>query len=278
MDNFIGLFSHDKVDDFSISQITSSGCGVTSLLNVLTALKVVKLSDIESVDWSMCILRNRLNDKPLPEYLLSRSIAGCTGQDLVDSMKLLINENPTCFANVVIEGKFWSMQDIIHSNKTLSQFIQTNLENNCCMVVTLNLQLFGNDAWHHQTIYGMTIKENTQDQGENEEKEGNNDNNIQIHLLNPICSYSVKVIERLISTPSILLIRSEDIISRCNRPAADVSLYDTPLWKPYNVPNQINAVLAGLVDAPSHIVIPANYVGGIAVFRRDTTTTSTTST
>jgi hypothetical protein len=256
MSEFTGIFPREAAADNEISQLLPSGCGVTALVNVCTALNAIDKSDMHLLDTTACILRKRANEAPLPQYLQSRSVAGCTGEDLVQSMELLVASNSKML-NRRITGKFWTTHDIETSvyGPSISAFLRGLIQEGCCAVATLNLQLFGNDAWHHQMVYGVESDENSDDS--------------RIHMMNPVCCYPESVAQKLISTPSVLLVRREDIISRLDWPVLDDSIYDSELWRPFDVREQIHAVTQSLETGggPSHVVIPANYVGGIAVFQ-----------
>jgi hypothetical protein len=258
MERYHGLFGTEDAPRYEVPQVLTSGCGVTSLLNVLVALNIAEQHVLQSLDTSMCTLRKRANDAALPQYLESRSVAGCTGQDLVDSMGMLLSNNRHMLGNVEVEGKFWSMADITESHASLTSFITDYLQSGCCLVATLNLQLFGNDAWHHQMIYGITTSDDA--------------SRAMVHMMNPLDAYPVHVVQKLISTPSVLLIRREDINLRHARVTEDSSIYNTPLWREFDVQGQIEMVMQSdndaAVEGPRYVIIPANYVGGIAVFKR----------
>jgi hypothetical protein len=121
----------------------------------------------------------------------------------------------------------------------------------------MNLQVKGNDAWHHQVVYGLDREQGL------------------LYMLNSFKTCTLAEVVEYISTESVLKIRVEDILSRVNRPNADTSIYEDPLWKPFQVSRQIEV----LVNASSstsrskdgemkYVEIPAAYVGGFAFFRR----------
>lgn len=266
MDGYIGLFSHEDAERFEILQLASSGCGVTALCNVLVALRIVNPEQAKSLNWDGCILRTRLNDAPLPQYLYSRSVAGCTGEDLVTSMVSLISNNGDllrsqgCKAHV--EGKFVPFADITSSAETFHSFLQQNLQQGKAMVALLNLQLLGNDAWHHQLIYGIDTAHSIDGSPPS-----------MVYCVNPVCEYPVDLMQKMVSTQSVLLVRGEDVLKRHDRPGGDGSVYQHPDWVKLKVEEQIKT----LVDTSEHdtgsaearyVAIPANYVGGLAVFSR----------
>ncbi len=71
----------------------------------------------------------------------------------------------------------------------------------------LNLQIVGNDVWHHQVIYGVDVVE------------------WKIFCLNPCCEYSEDLTTRFVSTPSVICVRKEDVLLRVGRGGADESIY-----------------------------------------------------
>lgn len=282
---YIGLLTHDEAKQNEVSQLAASGCGVTALLNVLIALKVLPVDHVGSLDWSSCILRARDNDAPLGQYLLSRSVAGCTGEDLVTSMETLVGHNQHLLSipGRTIDAYFMSHADIIASGVTMRQFVAVHVSRGCCLVATLNLQIIGNDAWHHQMIYGIDLivleAGNTDTAVNNSELVQQtiwaHDKESSIHCVNPVEAYPEHFFEQALSTPSVLLVRCEDIISRFERPGSDDSVYDRAEWRRYQVRQQVQAVVdahhhsstENVYAGPSHVLIPAKYVGGFAIFQ-----------
>jgi hypothetical protein len=286
MNYFKGILTHEEATSSEVLQLAASGCGVTALVNALVATKSLSKDAVGRLDWTSCILRKRANDAPLAQYLLSRSSAGCTGQDLVSSMSSLLSSNAELLPECKLKGRFYSYSEIVCGGKTLAQFVLNHMINGVALVATLNLQLLGNDAWHHQMIYGVECF----------------NGNVFVHCVNPVCAFPLDQIEALLSTPSVLLVRREDVISRAGRAGSDSSVYDDPLWRQYQVEEQVNKVLTSIIPStsngtgtgnnncstlvpseaafvpenavggrenelqPSHVVIPASYVGGITVF------------
>jgi hypothetical protein len=71
-----------------VNQIGVSACGATALINVLQALDYPYV--LEKVTKTVPT-KLRAESAPIPEYLFSRSVAGTSHQDLVDSMTTLTN-------------------------------------------------------------------------------------------------------------------------------------------------------------------------------------------
>jgi hypothetical protein len=241
---FVGVYSHADSVANEISQLTASGCGVTALLGVLVALRMVDASSVITLNWDNCILRQRDLESPLPDYLLSRSIAGCTAQELLESMDILVRDNGLR----AVESHFMSYETIKRTHSSISRFISEQLRNNFCVVATLNLQLLGNDAWHHQLVYGV------------DECSGD------IHCMNPISCYSEEQFNSFLSTPSCLLVRRRDVLDRIKRAGGLIDIYQQSSWKAFRVQEQIDVLEQDDQCRLSHIVIPANYVGGLCMF------------
>ena len=276
MSNYLGLIDHASAAESEISQIQASACGITSLLNVLITLKLITYNQVTDINWEGCIVRKRANDQPLDSYLASRSIAGCTGQELCSSMEHLIKQNNLQSFN--LQCSFISYQEIVELGITPTTFIERSLKEGHCLVATMNLQLIGNDAWHHQMIYGMdlTPEEETGDDG----NETHSDDSLSpplkaepttnIYMLNPVSSYPSTMLSSFISTPGVLIVKAEDIIKRHSLPFKNPSFFDLGEWKKMRVREQIGGVVDMRDDIGNdrkYVVIPANYVGGFAVFK-----------
>lgn len=243
---FVGIISIEDAIIYEVTQISTSGCGITALLNVLVTLEIIKYDEILKLKINNCILRTRNNDAALPEYLLSRSIAGCTGEELLISMNTLIMQNNLN----KIDSYFISYKNILKQGITLIDFITMKLQEGCSLIATLNLQLIGNDAWHHQCIYGIDLS--TKD----------------IYCMNPLCTYNENEIINYLSTDSMLFVRKEDILKRFHSFDGDISIYKHPKWQLYNVESQIHSMVATENNNITHLCIPANYIGGLSVFQK----------
>jgi hypothetical protein len=194
---------------------------------------------------SACILRVRANDSPLPQYLASRSIAGCTGSELVTSAML------ACPGKLTGWFEPWGAGHRHADSKATADELLTSIASHLsagrAAVVSLNLQLYGNDAWHHQCVYAVDAVKR------------------QVWCTNPMESYTAEDLLALVTTPSVLLVRRDDILSRQDRAGADRTVFDRPEWQAMQVAEQIQALK--LSDASTtHVAIPAAYVGGVAVF------------
>lgn len=121
-------------------------------------------------------------------------------------------------------------------------------------ILTLNLQAGGAgteaDWWHHQMVYGVGSR--------------------GVFLTNPLSCRSEGTLLPQLSSPSILLIRRSDIISRWS-PDTDLrplTRHQDPLWKKLNVLGQVVNVLrqhARNENLTKHISIPAVYRSGVTL-------------
>lgn len=243
---YVGYFgSGEEAINHELDQVSMSGCGITAVLNVL-ALFNFPISDMGKVDLSGSILRKRANDASLSEYLRSRSVAGCTGIELVHSMNSIISQN--AFITATIQGQFLPTPSLGSDSTSVADAIASKIRNGEVLIATLNLQLIGNDAWHHQLIYGIDPIRGL------------------VHCMNPVGAYPLDLFYAMLSTPSVLLVRKEDVLRRINLPDPTLQvLCAEELWKPFEIEQQIERI--GRDDALSHLLIPANYVGGIAAFK-----------
>jgi hypothetical protein len=348
---FVGHCTPGEAHAKHITQLGTSACGATAVVNVLVLLDATDKSHATRLDYSCCILRRRANDAPLPQYLRSRYDAGCTGEELVESMRRMLIQNrgrlnlPIPADNIScgtsaggIECEFVSFRDILEQQemkrqlephlhhppqryqtndaysqkhgqqqvqglsstsllpasfltasskryssklsqvsdvptdsdsdrgegsiskhgqqRLLSEYLTSRFQDHWVAIATMNLQVNGNDAWHHQIVYGLDREKDL------------------LYMLNPFETCTLSEVVDYMSTESVLLIRQEDILSRVNRPNADTSIYEDPLWKPFNVGHQIEemvmAASSGHADESTFpfVLIPAAYVGGFAFFRR----------
>ena len=239
-----------------VSQLGTSACGATALMNVLIAMNI----NVEPVEVCKAVnTRLRRLKSDLPDYLLSRSEAGCNHSDLLAGMRHICGDR--------IKGRFFPM----HGLKTsLCTWIATWISRGCIPVATLNVQRAPTapgmqiaDAWHHQMIWGVIGRD--------------------ILLNNPLEVVPESILIPQLNSPSQILIRREDVLSRFN---SDTDL--TPLisslpgsgfnerWLEFNVLGQVVNLLREemLLNHPesesitptSHLRIPANYISGITLF------------
>jgi len=231
-----------------VMQIGTSACGATALVNVLLALEVdfPTAQLVEAVN-----TRQRRPDSLLPDYLLSRSQAGCNHRDLQTA------------ASRVLPRLFSRFFPFHHRSVSVSAWLAHWIAVGCVPILTLNVQRAvlktGSvvaDAWHHQMVWGVADKE--------------------VFLANPLEMLLERDLVPQLDSPSELLIRRADIVSRFG-PNTDLSnlgeLGDE--WRDMNVLGQVVNVIReerregreeGSYTLTSHVRIPADYVAGATLF------------
>ena len=120
------------------TQLSPSGCGPTAAVDVLhllglpsTPLEVQRLAPP----------RLRQYDAPLMPYLESRAKAGTTHLDLMRAV--------ACLSEGRAKGVFFSPHHLT-AGAQLASWLLLWIEAGAVPVLTMNLFLHGNDAWHHQ--------------------------------------------------------------------------------------------------------------------------------
>lgn len=235
-----------------VTQIATSACGATAIINVLLALDYPYT--VEEVQKSIQT-RLRAETAPVVDYLFSRSVAGTTHKDLINGVKLL--------SQGAIKAKFFHMfpKRAVQLSRWLAQWISRG----GVPLATLNLQVGvapGQtipDAWHHQMIFGVGP------QG--------------IYLTNPLECVSDCLLGDQLCTDSVLLIRRADVVGRWGQGDRLIRLTRHPdaRWREMNVLGQVVGVLKEQAAPPvvqgrrhltSHVAIPAAYQSGVTIFMR----------
>ena len=243
----------------------TSSCGAIALLNVCLALDL----DVDPQLVSEAVVtRLRRPDSSVPDYLLSRSLAGCTHQDLlaaVDSLGLRDK----------LRARFFPLHNRVFS---LSSLLVSWISLGLVPVLTLNIQVGPpcpdgqpQDSWHHQMVWGVA--------GED------------VYLANPLDVMHGRALAPQLDSPGELLIRRADIVSRFH-PGVDLMDINRlgPRWRQMNVLGQVVNILreersmvkelsaqstvqespgAGASEAVTltpHIRIPASYTAGLTLF------------
>ncbi|KAK0084904.1 hypothetical protein PV325_006164 [Microctonus aethiopoides] len=259
---------HDRLDDYrpvgrimiwseqeatvkQVTQIATSACGATSAINALLAL---------DVPFSLEVLvkgvatRLREPGTPLPRYLVSRSQAGATHNDIIRGLSLATNG--------AVVSKFFAFYP--ERAVSLSHWLHYWISKGAVPITTLNLQNCSKsfdipDAWHHQMIFGVSPA--------------------GIYFTNPLECLPEQFVWHQLVSPSVLLVRSADVLSHWNS-TTDLK----PLmrmdhrWRKLNVLGQVVHMVresmaekrptgAGIVSA-THIRIPAAYQSGITLVMR----------
>ena len=183
---------------------------------------------------------------PLPEYLLSRSVAGATHKDIMAAVEQLTEGE--------VVSRFYPMYPALPPD--LLSWFKDWIKRGAVPLATLNLQkavppgMSIPDAWHHQTVFGVT-------------SDG-------VYLTNPLELSKFSVIQQQLCSESVLLIRREDILSRWS-PEIDLGPVNTEQeWQELNVAKNITKMVSEFASTgtttDSHLVIPAVYKSGIALF------------
>ena len=164
----------------------------------------------------------RAETAPIPQYLFSRSVAGTSHQDLIDSMTLLTKGQ--------IKARFFRFYP--ERQVSLSHWLAHWLNKGAIPVATLNRQLAllpGQnipDAWHHQMIFGVSPN--------------------GVFLTNPLENVREHTISQQLCSNSELLVRRSDIVSRWH-PTCDLQILaeieTDERWDQLNVLGQVISVL-----------------------------------
>uniref|UniRef100_A0A2A4JEI4 Uncharacterized protein n=1 Tax=Heliothis virescens TaxID=7102 RepID=A0A2A4JEI4_HELVI len=240
------IWSECEACERQVTQISTSACGATAVVNVFNALGVpVNLEKISSSVGT----RQRANNAPLPRYLLSRAVAGCTAADLVTGIHRA--------SDGLVTARFFPThpERVISLSHWLADWITVG----AVPILTLNLQAGCDndipDAWHHQMVFGVSPR--------------------GVYLCNPVECVREATLWPHLTSPSVLLIKTRDVLSRFT---ADTDL--TPLmvvpdrrFHSFNVLGQVINVIRewraiGWGDYGTrtrHIRIPASYQAGVTV-------------
>ncbi|XP_048515071.1 uncharacterized protein LOC105689586 isoform X2 [Athalia rosae] len=245
------LWSEQEATVKQVTQIATSACGATAAINALLALDVAF-----SLEVLVRGVATRLREPgtPLPRYLMSRSMAGATHKDLARGMSLA-----TSGAVVTKFFGFYPERKI-----SLSHWLQYWISRGAVPIATLNLQHCGEganipDAWHHQMIFGVGPA--------------------GIYLSNPLQCLPEQVVWHQLVSPSILLIRRQDVLANwsTNTDLRPLTFLDQR-WRKLNVLGQVVNLVretmgqrrqsSGITTSVTHIRIPASYRAGITFVMR----------
>ncbi|KAI5633756.1 hypothetical protein NE865_13503 [Phthorimaea operculella] len=240
------VWSEREACERQVTQIGTSACGATAIVNVFVALGVpVNIEKISSAVGT----RQRANTAPVPRYLLSRAVAGCTAADLVNGIQKASDGLVTArFFPTYPERAF-----------SLSHWLADWISLGAVPILTLNLQVGCEgeipDAWHHQMVFGVSSR--------------------GVYLCNPVeCVRETALWPRLTS-PSVLLVRTRDVLARFNTNTDLTPLMFVPdrRFLTFNVFGQVvNAIRewrsTGWNESGTrtrHIRLPASYQAGVTV-------------
>ncbi|XP_045490556.1 uncharacterized protein LOC110991838 isoform X2 [Pieris rapae] len=240
------VWSEREACERQVTQIGTSACGATAIVNVFLALGVPVNTERINVAVGT---RQRANNAPIPRYLLSRSVAGCTASDIVTGIQKA--------SDGLVTARFFPTYP--ERSISLLHWLADWISLGAVPILTLNLQLGSEgevpDAWHHQMVFGVSPR--------------------GVYLCNPVVCVSEGVVWSRLVSPSVLLVRSRDIVARFD-PETDMSpLTAVPdvRFHRMNVLGQVANVLrewrySGCTEADTrtrHIAIPASYQAGITV-------------
>ncbi|XP_051887577.1 uncharacterized protein LOC127578994 [Pristis pectinata] len=222
----------------------ASACGAVAVENVLRALGLGASAD--AVERAV---RTRLRElhAPLPRYLMSRSVAGATHEQLL--------EGADGASEGRVTGRFFSFYP--ERAVDLTSWLAGWIRKGAVPVATMNMQVAvpeGEeipDAWHHQMIFGVGA-------------EG-------IYMTNPLELVSSHIVKQHLCSASLLLIRQQDVLARLPSDAEQsvlTELRDHLPWRQLDVAGQVARIIAGNTDGlgSPHLVIPAAYKSGITLF------------
>lgn len=170
-----------------ITQIAPSSCGATAVLNVLNALRI-PLPPVDKIQ-EYVQTRFRANSAPLAEYLLSRSVAGCTHRDIIRGLYKASDGR--------VYSRFFSMypERVVNLYRWLGYWIQQG----AVPIASVNLQKCQGrvpDSWHHFMIFGVGPK--------------------GIYVTNPMECIEAEQLWPQLCSESILLVRREDVLTKWN--------------------------------------------------------------
>eukprot|EP00405_Crypthecodinium_cohnii_P034915 CAMPEP_0206532298 /NCGR_PEP_ID=MMETSP0325_2-20121206/4283_1 /ASSEMBLY_ACC=CAM_ASM_000347 /TAXON_ID=2866 /ORGANISM="Crypthecodinium cohnii, Strain Seligo" /LENGTH=263 /DNA_ID=CAMNT_0054028717 /DNA_START=9 /DNA_END=797 /DNA_ORIENTATION=+ len=232
------LWTEAEAQEHSRCQGGASNCGATALLNVLAALNLPQ-PEADAAD--KAVKTNlRKHNVSLSAYLAARSVAGTTGEDIVEGCALLGPES-------ALVGRFFPFYPPRKVN--LQTWLAGWLSRGCSAIATMNFQkMYGSDAWHHQMIYGVS------------------DNGVYATNGQDVFSYEELLVG--LESPSILAIRAADVL-RCDPFDAECCDGIDSRWRDLAVCKQCEELKKSKEageQVAAHVFIPAAYTAGIAIF------------
>ncbi|XP_067002011.2 uncharacterized protein [Anabrus simplex] len=243
------IWSEPEACAKQVTQISTSACGATAVVNVLLALNIP--FSLDRVKEGVAT-RVRAENASLPEYLFSRSVAGATHVDIIRGLEH------------ASEGGLYSRFFHMYPARAISltRWLAYWMKKGAIPIATLNLQngvAPGNpvpDAWHHQMVFGVGPR--------------------GVYLTNPLERVNEGALWPQLCSPSVLLVRRNDVLSRWNeqvdlRPLMTIP---DPHWKRSNVLGQVVNIIRESMNSRAqgqgrvvtqHISIPASYCSGITL-------------
>ncbi|CAG9795728.1 unnamed protein product [Diatraea saccharalis] len=179
------VWSEREACERQVTQIGTSACGATAVVNVFIALGLPV--NIQKINSSVGT-RLRANNAPLPRYLLSRAVAGCTAGDIVTGIQRA--------SDGLVTARFFPTYP--ERAMSLSHWLADWISLGAVPIVTLNLQVGCDgeipDAWHHQMVFGVSHR--------------------GIYLCNPVECVRESTLWPRLTSPSVLLVRTRDVLTR----------------------------------------------------------------
>ncbi|XP_050352785.1 uncharacterized protein LOC126775078 isoform X1 [Nymphalis io] len=240
------VWSEREACERQVTQIGTSACGATAVVNVFIALGVpVNIERINS-----CVgTRQRANNAPLPRYLLTRAVAGCTAADLITGIQRA--------SDGLVTARFFPTypERVVSLSHWLADWISLG----AVPIVTLNLQMGCEgeipDAWHHQMVFGVSP------QG--------------VYLTNPVECVRESALWVRLTSPSVLLVRTRDVLARftANTDLTPLMFVPDQRFHTFNVLGQVVNVIrewraTGWSEHGTrtrHVRVPAAYRAGVTV-------------
>ncbi|CAK1584584.1 unnamed protein product [Parnassius mnemosyne] len=240
------VWSEREACERQVTQIGTSACGATAVVNVFIALGVPV--NIEKINAAVGT-RQRANNAPLPRYLLSRAVAGCTAADLVNGIQRA--------SDGLVTARFFPMYP--ERAVSLSHWLADWISLGAVPILTLNLQVGCDgeipDAWHHQMVFGVSPR--------------------GVYLCNPVECVPETTLWPRLTSPSVLLVRTRDILSRFTANTDLTPLMAVPdrRFHTFNVLGQVVNVIRewrarGWTERGGrarHVRVPAAYRAGVTV-------------
>lgn len=241
------LWSFQEALERQTLQIGASACGATAVVDVLKALGV----DVAPEEADRCVqTRLRRNESPLPDYLLSRSEAGATHAQLIRGAQEASGGRAV--------GRFFHLHP--RRRVRLVPWLARWIRKGAVPVATMNMQAAvpeGEevpDAWHHQLVFGVAPG--------------------AVFMTNPLDVAAEDEVHQRLCSPSVLLVRREDVLQRLTSDHSLSRLVENqsdPRWQELDVEGQVRRmVLEEELDEDqpkmAHLTIPAAYSSGITLF------------
>nr|CAD7603610.1 unnamed protein product [Timema genevievae] len=235
------IWSEQEACAKQVTQISTSACGATAVINVLLALNIS--FSVDKVKEAVGT-RLRAEGASLPEYLFSRSLAGSNHVDLIRGLEVASGR--------LLYARFFPLYP--ERDVSLTNWLAYWMRKGAVAIATLNLQSGVSqssqvpDAWHHQMVFGVGRR--------------------GMYLTNPLEFVSEEALWPQLCSPSVLLVRHSDVLARWNQRTSlqPLGRHLDPRWGKMNVLGQVvNMIRPRTCMVTEHISIPASYSSGITL-------------